>query len=358
MPGLPPGYIAFLADDNTKPSATADYPLPPAPNADGSDKGKSLRVGPNGLSYSDQWKVDCQYSTLVNAYDAGAQPWEFSDNLVIMDSTIRWYNEDEGDQYFNTRHFKINQGGLSFTQEAYKMSGGVKTVFSEPSTTGNVGNLQIGRNLKQGAVSQQCTQLGADCVISENGYAIHQLGENLTVTDDTQAEYIFMTGRNKLATTKRRAYFAMDNGIWLQPRNVDVTTPEAGVMTFDSRFGRLRVHDGTAFLPTNQFPSAPKSANYTFTLGDANTQKVHPATDATARTFTIPANATVPYPIGTELRLFNQHGAGTLTLTITTDTMRVAGTGTTGNITIAQDGYAIAYKIAATEWLVDGKGLT
>ena len=98
--------------------------------------------------------------------------------------------------------------------------------------------------------------------------------------------------------------------------------------------------------------------NYTTVLGDSGFQILHPSADVTARTYTIPANASVAYPIGTELTFVNQNGAGTLTIAITTDTMRLAGAGTTGSRTLAANGIAVALKITATEWIINGTGLT
>lgn len=101
-----------------------------------------------------------------------------------------------------------------------------------------------------------------------------------------------------------------------------------------------------------------KSTNYTLVAADVGKMELHPGTDATARTFTIPANASVAFPIGTALTFVNQHGAGVLTIAITSDTMRLAVAGTTGSRTLAANGVATALKLAATEWLISGVGLT
>lgn len=101
-----------------------------------------------------------------------------------------------------------------------------------------------------------------------------------------------------------------------------------------------------------------KSAAYTLVLSDAGKHLLHPSADTTARTFTIPANASVAYPIGTAITFVNQNGAGALTIAITTDTMRLAGAGTTGSRTLAANGVATALKVTATEWIISGTGLT
>jgi len=105
-------------------------------------------------------------------------------------------------------------------------------------------------------------------------------------------------------------------------------------------------------------PQNSQSTAYTAVLADANKHLLHPSADTTARTFTIPANGSVAYPIGTALTFVNQASAGVMTIAITTDTMRLAGAGTTGSRTLAANGIATALKITTTEWIISGTGLT
>ena len=105
-------------------------------------------------------------------------------------------------------------------------------------------------------------------------------------------------------------------------------------------------------------PQNSKSAAYTTVLSDAGKHIFHPSADTTARTWTIDSNANVAYPVGTAITFVNQNGAGVITIAITSDTMRLAGAGTTGNRTLAANGIATAVKIASTEWIISGTGLT
>jgi len=101
-----------------------------------------------------------------------------------------------------------------------------------------------------------------------------------------------------------------------------------------------------------------KVTNYTAVSGDANTILMHPSASTTAATFTIPSNASVAYAAGTSLVFVNEHGAGELSIAITTDAMYLAGTvGTTGTRTLIASGIARAVKLTSTEWLIDGTGL-
>jgi hypothetical protein len=111
-------------------------------------------------------------------------------------------------------------------------------------------------------------------------------------------------------------------------------------------------------LGTRGVPQNSQSAAYTLVAADAGIHILHPSADTTARTFTIPANGTVAFPVGTVVTFINQNGAGVITIAITSDTMRLAGAGTTGSRTLAANGIATAVKLTSTEWLISGTGLT
>lgn len=116
--------------------------------------------------------------------------------------------------------------------------------------------------------------------------------------------------------------------------------------------------DGTNGVGYLNIPQNSQSAAYTLVLADSGKHILHPSADTTARTFTIPANSSVAFPVGTAITFVNQNSAGTVTIAITTDTMRLAGAGTTGSRTLAANGVATAIKITSTEWIISGTGLT
>lgn len=109
---------------------------------------------------------------------------------------------------------------------------------------------------------------------------------------------------------------------------------------------------------TPQLAQNIQSANYTLVGNDAGKHILHPSSDTTARTFTIPANSAVDFPIGTVVTFVNQASAGVLSIAITTDTMRLSPGGTTGTRTLAANGVATAIKLTSTEWIIYGAGLT
>lgn len=103
-------------------------------------------------------------------------------------------------------------------------------------------------------------------------------------------------------------------------------------------------------------PQVSQSTNYTLVITDASKHIFHPASDNNPRTFTIPANSSVAYPVGTTITFVNR--INTITIAITSDTMYLAGAGTTGSRTLAANGVATAIKISSTEWMISGTGLT
>lgn len=101
-----------------------------------------------------------------------------------------------------------------------------------------------------------------------------------------------------------------------------------------------------------------QSADYTLQLTDIGYQIYHPSTDTAARKWTIPANSAVAFPIGAPVTFVNDTGAGAITIAINSDTLVLAGVGSTGSRTLAADGNATALKIGATRWQISGSGLT
>ena len=115
--------------------------------------------------------------------------------------------------------------------------------------------------------------------------------------------------------------------------------------------------DGTTSVGFLSIPQNSQSAAYTTVLADSGKCIYHPTTDANARTFTIASNASVPYPVGTVIQFVNMTSQ-VVTIAINSDTMYLAGTGTTGSRSLAIYGVANAMKMTATTWIITGSGLT
>ena len=115
--------------------------------------------------------------------------------------------------------------------------------------------------------------------------------------------------------------------------------------------------DGTDAVGFRNIPINSQSTAYTAVLADSGKCIFHPSTDANARTFTIPANGSVAYPIGTAISFVNMTSQ-VVSIAITSDTMYLAGTGTTGTRSLAQYGTATALKMTSTTLIISGAGLT
>jgi hypothetical protein len=115
--------------------------------------------------------------------------------------------------------------------------------------------------------------------------------------------------------------------------------------------------DGTDAVGFRNIPQNSQSTAYTLVLADAGKHIFHPAADNNARTFTIPANGSVAYPIGTAITFINM-AAANVTIAITTDTLTLSPEGTTGSRTLATNGSATCIKITSTQWLISGSGLS
>lgn len=127
----------------------------------------------------------------------------------------------------------------------------------------------------------------------------------------------------------------------------------SGTATFASVSPSTTAADSVGYVG---LPQNSQSAAYTLVAADAGKSVVHPITDNNARTFTIPANGSVAYPIGTAITFINM--INTATIAINTDTMYLAGAGTTGSRTLAAYGVATAIKVTSTSWIISGNGLT
>jgi len=105
----------------------------------------------------------------------------------------------------------------------------------------------------------------------------------------------------------------------------------------------------------------PQNATGTTTLTMSDAGK-HIYVTTAGQTITIPAAASVAYPIGTTITFIAGASATTVLIAITTDTLRLAGGTSTGTRTLAANGIATAVKVSGTSssgvWYINGTGLT
>ena len=90
--------------------------------------------------------------------------------------------------------------------------------------------------------------------------------------------------------------------------------------------------------------------SYTLVIGDQFLDEIT-MNNASANTLTIPANASVAFPVGTQF-LITQLGAGQTTVAITTDTLNVNSTFT--KKLAGQYSQAVITKMTSTMWIISG----
>lgn len=148
----------------------------------------------------------------------------------------------------------------------------------------------------------------------------------------------------RMTTAQRNAISSP--ATWLQAHTTDWTTPS--------------FYDWTNWQDVwyKNIPQNSKSSAYTLTLTDAWKHIYHPSADTTARIWTIPANASVAYPIGTAITFINDTSWWAITISITTDTLVLAWAWTTWSRTLASNWVATAIKITSTRWIINWTNLT
>jgi hypothetical protein len=100
-----------------------------------------------------------------------------------------------------------------------------------------------------------------------------------------------------------------------------------------------------------------KAAAYGLVATDAQKHIFHSAVGA--HTYTIPGERQRRLlRSGRRSHSSTMSGSGILTISITTDTLIQAGSGSTGSRTLAANGMATALKIGSTKWMISGSGLT
>jgi hypothetical protein len=95
--------------------------------------------------------------------------------------------------------------------------------------------------------------------------------------------------------------------------------------------------------------TANNQTGTTYELVLSDKSKIIECNNAGAITLTIPANASVAFPVGTVIQVY-QMGAGQVTVVITSDTLRAPN----GAKTAAQHSVISLWKRASTEWVLSG----
>jgi hypothetical protein len=103
-------------------------------------------------------------------------------------------------------------------------------------------------------------------------------------------------------------------------------------------------------------PLNTQDATYTLVLQDSGKTVLH--TSASTHTWTIPPNSSVAYPSGTVIVVANI-GSGAVTLARGSGVaLRIGGSSTDSNKTLAQHGIASLLKLDTNSWYISGTGVS
>lgn len=162
---------------------------------------------------------------------------------------------------------------------------------------------------------------------------------NLNATNFTSSN-VAITGGSVSSVNLSSSNVAITGG------NVSATNLEATCVLTDT--GAIAAASpGFRGLPQNT-----QTAAYTLALTDAGKH-----ISITTGGVIIPANGSVAFPIGTTIVVFNNSGSSQ-TVSITTDTLRLAGSTSTGSRTLVGYGLATVVKITSTVWVISGAGVS
>lgn len=183
------------------------------------------------------------------------------------------------------------------------------------------------------------TNLNATTAILTNLTSTNATATNLNATTAILTD---LTSTNATSTNLNATTAVLTN---LTSTNVTTTNLTATTVLDAGTIGAAA--PGFRGLPQNAQTGA-----YTLALSDIGKQVSN-----TTGGWVIPANASVAFPVGAAVVLFNNSGSSQ-TVSITSDTLRLAGTATTGTRTLAQYGLATCTKVSATTWAITGAGLS
>lgn len=222
----------------------------------------------------------------------------------------------------------------TFTVEIYKNTvatgktlsvlNGVQSGYTVGLNLSAVAGDLIGFKVIDGTVGGTVVQVAAGCITS---------GVAVSGTQGTQGTQ----GTNLIAT----------NNTWTGTNNFSNTITANSVVDGTTTTAASGI--GYMGIPQN----STTTGAYTVAAADAGKHIYSTAT----RTITIDSNTNLALPVGTAITFIAATGA-TVTIAITTDTMYLAGSGSTGSRTLAAFGMATAIKITSTTWIISGNGLS
>jgi len=176
-------------------------------------------------------------------------------------------------------------------------------------------------------------------------------GTSGTVTLDVDTTVVATTSNTLTMTSKTLTSPTVTTPTFTLATTSSTTS---GRMSYDSTNKKIQVGDGSNALDyaSSTLVTNAQTASYTLVLGDKD--KLVEVSNASANTVTIPTNASVAYPTGTQINIL-QTGAGQTTVSGTSGvTVNSTGATTASPKLRAQWSSATAIKRGENSWVVVG----
>lgn len=235
---------------------------------------------------------------------------------------------------------KASLSGATYTG-THDLSGAAAVQLPANTTIGSVTAAQIG--YLAGASSSIQTQLDGKSTKSGSTYTGTHDFTSATMTAATPSVGDATT---KVATTAFVAAMSFSSVLPGQSgNNGKFLTTDGTNASWGDTPSLVPLQNAVDLL--NDVPIVTKTSDYTLALGDRG------RCISTTANVTIPANASVAFPVGAVVVIRNRSASAT-TINITSDTLRQSGTTKTGTRTIAAYGTAQLHKDSATVWYVSG----
>lgn len=176
-------------------------------------------------------------------------------------------------------------------------------------------------------------------------------GTSGTVTLDVDTTVVATTSNTLTMTSKTLTSPTVTTPTFTLATTSSTTS---GRMSYDSTNKKIQVGDGSNALDyaSSTLVTNAQTASYTLVLGDKD--KLVEVSNASANTVTIPTNASVAYPTGTQINIL-QTGAGQTTISGTSGvTVNSTGATTASPKLRVQWSSATAIKRGENSWVVVG----
>ena len=181
-----------------------------------------------------------------------------------------------------------------------------------------------------------------------------QLGNTVTTLNNMTLANVTISS---VASAFPNGYLANSNVIVGNTTlTLGTTVTQLGNLTISNVTVANAVVDSVNVAGFMGIPQNSQNGNYNIVLGDAGKHIYHAAGQAAA-TYTIPANSNVAFTTGSAITIVNG-SANNVSIAITTDTMTLANSSTTGTRTLTANGVATCIKVTSTSWIISGSGLS